>query len=112
MENYAAIKARLLEHTDKSGLVVVGVDDSNSAAIYTRLAAAAPCEAVAVSVGKVLGRGIFVIDGKLYDAWGQSSSADLRSQCCCESAGRAQLAERGIGLCSGETFGARPPRYR
>ncbi len=74
MENYAAIKARLLEHTDKSGLVVVGVDDSNSAAIYTRLAAAAPCEAVAVSVGKVLGRGIFVIDGKLYDAWGQTAA--------------------------------------
>ncbi len=74
MENYTAIKARLLEHADKAGLVAVGVDDSYSAAIYTRLAAAAPPEAVAVSVGKVLGRGIFVIDGKLYDAWGQPAA--------------------------------------
>jgi UDP-N-acetylmuramoylalanine--D-glutamate ligase len=74
MENYAAIKARLLEHTDKNGHVAVGVDDSYSAAIYTHLAAKAPPEAVAVSVGKVLGRGIFVIDGKLYDAWSQPAA--------------------------------------
>jgi UDP-N-acetylmuramoylalanine--D-glutamate ligase len=74
MENYAALKARLLEHADKAGHVAVGVDDSYCAAVYTRLAAAAPPEAVAVSVGKVLGRGIFVIDGKLYDACSQPAA--------------------------------------
>ena len=74
MENYAAIKSHLLEHTNKKGHVVVGVDDSYSAAIYTRLAAATSPEAIAVSVGKVLGRGVFVIDGKLYDAWGQPAA--------------------------------------
>jgi UDP-N-acetylmuramoylalanine--D-glutamate ligase len=39
--------------------------------IYTKLAVERGNNAVAVSVGKVLGRGIFVIDGKLYDAWDQ-----------------------------------------
>jgi UDP-N-acetylmuramoylalanine--D-glutamate ligase len=67
MENYASVKSRLLEHAKRDGHIVVGVDDAYSAAIYTRLAASGPPEAVAVSAGKVLGRGIFAIDGKLYD---------------------------------------------
>jgi UDP-N-acetylmuramoylalanine--D-glutamate ligase len=68
LENYAAVKAKLLKQTKKTGLNVVGVDDAHSAAIYTCLASngGAPC--VAVSVGKVLGRGIFVLEGLLYDA--------------------------------------------
>jgi UDP-N-acetylmuramoylalanine--D-glutamate ligase len=68
LENYAAVKARLLQQTKKSGLNVVGVDDSHCAGIFTRLTSngGAPC--VAVSVGKVLGRGIFALDGVLYDA--------------------------------------------
>jgi len=69
MESYTSVKTRLLEHAKKDGHIVVGVDDPHSASIYTRLAAAVTPEAVAVSVGKVLGRGIFVVDGKLYDAW-------------------------------------------
>ena len=68
LENYAAVKMRLLKQTKKAGLNVVGVDDSHCASIFTRLSSndGAPC--VAVSVGKVLGRGIFVLDGVLYDA--------------------------------------------
>lgn len=68
LENYAAVKMRLLKQTKKSGLNVVGIDDSHCASIFTRLTSngGAPC--VAVSVGKVLGRGIFVLDGVLYDA--------------------------------------------
>ncbi len=68
LEHYAAVKTRLLKQTKKAGLNVVGVDDPHCAAIYTKLTSngGAPC--VAVSVGKVLGRGIFVLDGVLYDA--------------------------------------------
>ena len=68
MENYVAVKMRLLTQTAKSGHNIVGVDDPHSAAIFTRLASngGAPC--VAVSIGKVLGRGVFVLDGTLYDA--------------------------------------------
>src|SRR3569623_2118516 len=67
MQNYASIKARLLGQTAQEGLVVIGVDDDWTASIYTRLSAGG-INAQPVSVGKVLGRGIFVVDGVLYDA--------------------------------------------
>jgi UDP-N-acetylmuramoylalanine--D-glutamate ligase len=70
MENYAAIKARLMRQTARDGQVVIGVDDDHSSAIFTRLSAAGGAQAHPASVGKVLGRGIFVVDGALYDAMG------------------------------------------
>ena len=70
MENYAAIKARLMRQTAKDGQVVIGVDDAYSSAIFTQLSAAGGAQAHPISVGKVLGRGIFVVDGTLYDAMG------------------------------------------
>ena len=70
MQNYAAVKARMLGQTAKDGQVAIGVDDDYSAAIFTRIAAAGGAQAHPVSVGKVLGRGIFVVDGALYDALG------------------------------------------
>jgi UDP-N-acetylmuramoylalanine--D-glutamate ligase len=81
MERYAAVKEGLLTRTMAGGQIAVGVDDSYSANIYTKLAALRGPNAVAVSVGKVLGRGIFVIDGKLYDAWDQPAAlvCDLKS---------------------------------
>lgn len=68
LENYAAVKMRLLKQTMKTGLNVVGVDDGLCASIFTRLTSNGGPPGVAVSVGKVLGRGIFVLDGVLYDA--------------------------------------------
>jgi UDP-N-acetylmuramoylalanine--D-glutamate ligase len=73
MENYAAIKARLMRavppgHETLPGLVVIGVDDEHSSAIFTALSGAGGAAAVPVSVGKVLGRGVFAVDGVLYDA--------------------------------------------
>jgi UDP-N-acetylmuramoylalanine--D-glutamate ligase len=70
MENYAAIKARLMRQTAKDGQAMIGVDDAWSSAIFTQLSAAGGAQAHPVSVGKVLGRGIFVVDGTLYDAMG------------------------------------------
>jgi UDP-N-acetylmuramoylalanine--D-glutamate ligase len=74
LENYAAVKMRLLKQTKKTGLNVVGVDDAHCSGIFTRLTSngGAPC--VAVSVGKVLGRGLFVLDGVLYDAQHERST--------------------------------------
>jgi UDP-N-acetylmuramoylalanine--D-glutamate ligase len=68
LENYAAVKMALLKQTKKSGLNVVGVDDAHCSAIFTRLTSNGGPPCLAVSVGKVLGRGIFVLDGQLYDA--------------------------------------------
>ena len=67
MDNYAAIKQRLLNQVPKDGQAIVGVDDSYGAAIFTQLQGAGVA-ATAVSVGKVLGRGVFAVDGALYDA--------------------------------------------
>jgi UDP-N-acetylmuramoylalanine--D-glutamate ligase len=50
--------------------VVIGVDDSYSSAILTQLSVSGGAQAHPVSVGKILGRGIFVLDGALYDAMG------------------------------------------
>jgi UDP-N-acetylmuramoylalanine--D-glutamate ligase len=78
MENYAAIKARLLRQAAPAskdngfGQLLVGVDDAHSAAIFTDLSArSGAATAWPVSVGKVLGRGLFVVDGALYDAQGE-----------------------------------------
>ena len=68
VENYTRVKATLLERTVSGGCIVVGTDDPLSSALFTRLIANNSQDLIAVSVGKVLGRGAFVIDGKLYDA--------------------------------------------
>jgi UDP-N-acetylmuramoylalanine--D-glutamate ligase len=81
LENYAAVKMRLLEQTKRAGRDVVGVDDSHCSGIFTRLASNDGPSCVPVSVGKVLGRGVFVLDGVLYDAQGERSTKvmDLKS---------------------------------
>jgi len=68
LENYAAVKMALLAQTKKSGRNVVGVDDAHCAAIFTKLISAGGAPCIPISVGKTLGRGLFVLDGKLYDA--------------------------------------------
>jgi len=73
-ENYVAVKARLLKQASKAGQVVIGVDDTHTTAIFTRHASNGGAAAVPVSVGKVLGRGVFVVDGALYDAQGQRAT--------------------------------------
>jgi UDP-N-acetylmuramoylalanine--D-glutamate ligase len=73
LQNYAAVKARLLEQTSKNGQICVGVDDALTASIYTRFSSGGH-DTTPVSVGKVLGRGGFVLDGVLYDAQGQRAA--------------------------------------
>lgn len=67
MEDYAAVKARLLAQTAKNGIACIGIDDPISAAIHTRFVSQDGPKPIPVSVGKVLGRGVFVVDGTLYD---------------------------------------------
>jgi UDP-N-acetylmuramoylalanine--D-glutamate ligase len=74
MEGYVAVKRRLLKQTASGGVICIGVDDQHSASIYTQLSASADAETVPVSIGKVLGRGIFVLDGTLYDAQRQHAT--------------------------------------
>lgn len=67
MENYAAVKARLLRQTAADGLRVVGVDDVPSSALFTSLAATG-VRTIPVSARKILSRGIFVLSGDMYEA--------------------------------------------
>jgi UDP-N-acetylmuramoylalanine--D-glutamate ligase len=69
-----AAAARLLTQTSKSGQLVIGVDDAKAAALFTRHASGGGPTAIPVSVGKILGRGVFVVDGALYDAQGQRAT--------------------------------------
>ena len=77
LENYAAVKAKLLAQASKAGQIVIGVDDPLTTSIFTRSASNGGAAAVPVSVGKVLGRGVFVVDGVLYDAQGQRATKVL-----------------------------------
>ena len=74
LSGYAAVKARLLAHTAKDGLAIVAVDDPQSSAIFTQLSARGSEKPVSVSTGKILGRGVFVLDGVLYDAQSQRAT--------------------------------------
>jgi UDP-N-acetylmuramoylalanine--D-glutamate ligase len=77
MDAYASIKERLVKQTSRDGQVLIGVDDPFASAIFTRASSAGGAAATPVSVGKVLGRGIFVVDGVLYDAQGQRATRML-----------------------------------
>jgi UDP-N-acetylmuramoylalanine--D-glutamate ligase len=74
LEHYAAVKARLIQQTSRTGQVVIGVDDPFASSIFTHHVSNGGAPAIPVSVGKVLGRGVFVVDGGLYDALGQRAT--------------------------------------
>jgi UDP-N-acetylmuramoylalanine--D-glutamate ligase len=67
MDNYVAVKRNLFRHQGQGDVAVVGVDDSYSADTCTMLSARGGLGVIPISVGKVLGRGVYVIDGLLYD---------------------------------------------
>ncbi len=81
IEHYAAVKAHIFRHQQRGDVAVIGVDDPYTSEICTRMSARNGAAVTPVSVGKVLGRGIFVLDGKLYDATGATSRevCDLRA---------------------------------
>lgn len=73
MDNYAAVKANIFRHQARGDHAVVGVDDTYSAEICTKLSARGGVAVTPVAIGKVLGRGVFVLDGKLFDSSGAAS---------------------------------------
>ncbi|MFZ1992095.1 MAG: UDP-N-acetylmuramoyl-L-alanine--D-glutamate ligase, partial [Alphaproteobacteria bacterium] len=67
MENYARVKARLLQWVPKTGAAVIGIDDQYTEAIFTELWAKRARDVIPVSVGRALGYGVYVLQGVLYD---------------------------------------------
>ncbi|MBI1210639.1 MAG: UDP-N-acetylmuramoyl-L-alanine--D-glutamate ligase [Alphaproteobacteria bacterium] len=73
MEHYAEVKGYIFRHQTRNDVAVIGVDDPYSAALCTQISSHSGPSVTPVSIGKVLGRGIFVLDGKLYDASGATT---------------------------------------
>jgi UDP-N-acetylmuramoylalanine--D-glutamate ligase len=73
MENYARVKANIFARQGRGDHAIVGVDDTYCAQICTQLSSRGDVAVSPVSVGKVLGRGIHVVDGVLHDASGATS---------------------------------------
>jgi UDP-N-acetylmuramoylalanine--D-glutamate ligase len=67
LDNYAAIKERLVAKVQPGGAAIVGIDDEFSAAAANRLKGK-PFEVVPVSVRRALSDGIYAQDGGLFRA--------------------------------------------
>ncbi len=67
MGGYVGLKMRIFDQQDEAGFAVIAVDDPYTQEICTQISVQKRQEIIPVSVGKALGRGIYVIDGVLYD---------------------------------------------
>ena len=80
MEGYVAAKRRILLNQGKGDTAVIGVDDPWGARICTEITAANRRTIVPISASKAMGRGVYALDGLLYDATGERAveAADLK----------------------------------
>ncbi|MEQ8269169.1 MAG: UDP-N-acetylmuramoyl-L-alanine--D-glutamate ligase [Parvibaculum sp.] len=80
VENYAAVKARLFRHQTAKDTAVIGIDEQRTTDICTRESARRMATVVPVSVGKTISRGVYALDGVLYDSTGTQTAkaGDLR----------------------------------
>lgn len=106
IEGYAAVKAHIFANQMAADTAIIGVDDNYSSDICTAVSAAKAQKVVPISVGKTLGRGIYVLDGQLYDSTGtQTQKAgdfrDLRTLAGAhnwQNAAAAYAAGRALGF--------------
>lgn len=68
LENYAAVKARLFDNLSPADTAIAGVDDAPTMDICTQVCARRGARVWPISVGKALGRGVYAIDGVLYES--------------------------------------------
>ncbi|HEY4029802.1 MAG TPA: UDP-N-acetylmuramoyl-L-alanine--D-glutamate ligase [Caulobacteraceae bacterium] len=79
MEGYVAAKRRVLLNQGKGDTAVVGVDDPWCQQICTEITAANRRTIVPISAGRAIGRGVYALQGVLYDGSGErvTEVADL-----------------------------------
>jgi len=110
MEGYVAAKRRILANQGKGDTAVVGVDDPWGARICTEITAANRRTIVPISASKAMGRGVYALDGLLYDATGERAveAADLKRARSLpgrhnwQNAAAAYAAAKGIGVAADE----------
>jgi UDP-N-acetylmuramoylalanine--D-glutamate ligase len=110
MEGYVAAKRRILANQGKGDTAVIGVDDPWGARICTEITAANRRTIVPISASKAMGRGVYALDGLLYDATGERAveMADLKRARSLpgrhnwQNAAAAYAAAKGIGIAADE----------
>ncbi len=106
MENYVAAKRRILANQGKGDTAVIGVDDAWGQQICTEITAANRRTIVPVSASKAMGRGVYVLNGLLYDATAERAQevADLNRARSLpgrhnwQNAAAAYAAAKGLGI--------------
>jgi UDP-N-acetylmuramoylalanine--D-glutamate ligase len=110
MDGYVAAKRRILANQGKGDTAVIGVDDPWGARICTEITAANRRTIVPISASKAMGRGVYALDGLLYDATGERTveAADLKRARSLpgrhnwQNAAAAYAAAKGIGVAADE----------
>jgi UDP-N-acetylmuramoylalanine--D-glutamate ligase len=110
MDGYVAAKRRILLNQGKGDTAVIGVDDAWGQQICTEITAANRRTIVPVSASKAMGRGIYVLQGMLYDATGERARevADLNRARSLpgrhnwQNAAAAYAAAKGLGIAAEE----------
>ena len=106
MENYVAAKRRILANQGKGYTAVIGVDDPWGQQICTEITAANRRTIVPISASKAMGRGVYALNGLLYDATGERAAevADLNRARSLpgrhnwQNAAAAYAAAKGLGI--------------
>ncbi len=106
MEGYVAAKKRVFRNQGEGDFAVIGVDDGYGQRIATELIAANRRTVVPVSAGRAMGRGVYVLQGLLYDATGERAveMADLNGARALlgrhnwQNAAAAYAAALGVGV--------------
>jgi UDP-N-acetylmuramoylalanine--D-glutamate ligase len=106
MEGYVAAKKRILLNQGKGDTAVVGVDDPWCQQICTEITAANRRTIVPISARRSMGRGVYALQGVLYDAMGERvtevadliRAASLPGRHNWQNAAAAYAAARALGL--------------
>ena len=110
MEGYVAAKRRILMNQGKGDTAVIGVDDAWGQRICTEITAANRRTIVPISASKAMGRGIYVLQGMLYDATGERAyevadlnrARSLPGRHNWQNAAAAFAAAKGLGIAADE----------
>ncbi len=106
MEGYIAAKRRIFLNQGKGDTAIIGVDDAWCQQICTEITAANRRTIWPISSGKAMGRGVYALQGVLYDATGERvvevadllRARSLPGRHNWQNAAAAYAAARAIGI--------------
>ena len=110
---YAAAKRRILLNQGQGDTAVIGVDEDWGERICTEITAANRRTIWPISARKAMGRGVYALQGELYDATGErvakladlTAARSLPGRHNWQNAAAAYAAARALGLSAAEAVG-------